>query len=324
MGTRVKALVTGGTGFIGRHVTDCLLDDGHRVRVFSRRAAVPDHWAKRGVEVFRGDLEDSGSVINAMDGADVFFHIGEIRNTGKASSQENTRLIDLIVTNLRKKGIKRFVFISSITVSGIPSEMPASEETTPKIILNDHYTASKRRCEEIIAERSWGCEHVIVRPAPVYGPGSRYMGNLIEALGKLGPFGFPFIGNARNNAPLIYVKDLAQAICLSGLKENLSGRKFILTDGFRHSWFDFFKEITDLLDRKLRILPVPPLLLKISAVPFDLLSGMFGVELDPVSYVDYFSRDIYFDNSRAKDLLDWQPAYSLSEGVREMVRIYGK
>lgn len=320
----MKALVTGGTGFIGSHVVDCLVENGQNVRVFSRKAEVPERWKGDRVEVFRGDLEDFTSVISAMEGIDVLYHIGEIKNVTRVASEKNVKLVELLIENLGRKGVKRFVFISSITVAGIPSEIPATEETKPKILFSDHYTSYKRKCEELISEKISGHEHVIVRPAPVYGPGSRYLGKLLEALEKLGSVGFPFIGNAKNNAPLIYVKDLAKAICLSGTRDNISGQTFILTDGLRHSWFDFFKEITDLLSTKLRIVSIPPILLKLPAVPFDLFSGILGIELDPLHYLDYFSRDIYFDNSRARNLLDWRPEFTLAAGVREMVSSYKK
>ena len=323
MGVRkTKALVTGGTGFIGSHVVDCLLEDGQEVRVFSRKTAAREREERAGVEVFRGDLEDAASVIEAMEGIEVFYHVGEIKNITRIAADKNLRLVETIVENLSEKKIKRFVFVSSITVAGIPSETPATEETRPKIVFSDHYTAYKRTCEELLAARPAECEWVIVRPAPVYGPGSRYLGRLIDAIEKLGPVGFPFVGNARNNAPLIYVEDLAKAIFLSGTKDDISGRTFNVTDGVRHSWFDFFQETANNLNTKLRIVPIPSILLKLPAVPFDLLAGILGIELDPVHYLNYFSRDIYFDNSRATRLLGWRPEFGLAAGVREMVNSY--
>lgn len=318
----MKALVTGGTGFIGSQVVDRLLEEGHAVRLFSRKGEVPERLKGKNVEAFRGDLEDPSSVIGAMEGVDVFYHVGEIKNTTRAATQRNVRLMERILERLESKGVKRLVFISSVTVSGIPSTVPADEETKPDKVLHDQYTWYKRRCEELIAAKRCGVEYAIVRPAPVYGPGSRYLGRLIRSLEKAGLLGFPFVGNARNLAPLIYVKDLARAIYLAGIKPAASGQIFILTDGLRHTWFDFFSSISEALGKKLRIFPFPPLMLKMPAIPFDLFSGIFGLELNLSRYADYFSRDIYFDNARARSLLDWQPGYGLDEGVREMVRSY--
>ncbi len=319
----IKALVTGGTGFIGSHVVDRLLADGHAVRVLSRKAESSQR-GKNGVEIVQGDLEAPATVIAAMEGMDIFYHIGEIKNVRKAASEKNVNLMRAIIENISAGGVRRIVFVSSITVAGIPAETPADEDTKPAVVLNDHYTAYKRECERLLVDNLQGCEYSIIRPAPVYGPGSRYLGRLVNAVERYGPVGVPFIGNARNIAPLIYVKDLAEAVYLSGLKPAAAGRKFNITDGLSHSWHDFFSAISGFLGKKLRIVPLPPFFLKMAALPLDLLSGFFGVEIDPLRYVDYFSKDIYFDNARACNLLGWRPYYGLEDGIKEMMDWYRK
>jgi UDP-glucose 4-epimerase len=318
----MKALVTGGTGFIGSSVVDYLLTEGHRVRLFSRRPGIPESLQEKSVEAFQGDLENTDSVIEAMNGIDVFYHIGEIKNTTRAQSEKNVDLLRKIVGYSDAKGVRRLVFVSSITVAGIPSEFPADEDTKPRAMLRDHYTEYKRRCEDIIGTRTGAFEYAVVRPAPVYGPGSRYLGRLVRGIELLGPVGLPFIGTARNNTPLIHVKDLARAICLAGVQPAAAGQVFNLTDGLHHTWFDFFSAIARELGKSMRIIPIPALLLKIPALPVDLLSAFFSMELDPVRYLDYFSRDLIFDNAKARSLLNWTPEYSLHEGVREMVAHY--
>ncbi len=134
----------------------------------------------------------------------------------------------------------------------------------------------------------------------------------------------PFPGGAENLAPLIHVGDLSSAIVRAGTENAAAGRIFNLTDGLRHSWREFMEAIAKRLGRKLRIVPIPRLLLQLPALPLDLVSGFLGISLDPVSYVTYFSEDIFFDNSRAKNLLNWQPRYSLSEGIDDMIAFYEK
>lgn len=320
----MKTLVTGGTGFIGSHVVQSLLAEGQAVRLLSRRPEMPEQLKKKNVEVVQGDLDDPGSVIHAMEDIDLFYHIGEIKNITKAQAEKNIRLMENIVDKLKAKVIKRFVFVSSITVAGIPSEQPAAEDTVTKVILNDHYTAYKRKCEEIIRESTKGCEYAIVRPAPVYGPGSRYLGKMVSVIETLGPIGLPFIGDAKNITPLIQVKDLADAIVLAGQRPEAAGQTLNLSDGLSHTWLDFFTAIAEALHQKIRIIPIPPVLFKLPAIPLDLFSGFFGVNFDPINYVDYVSKDLLFDNAKARTVLNWQPAYSLSEGVAEMVEYYKK
>ncbi len=317
----MKALVTGGTGFIGSQVVSRLISQQHGITVFVRDKALPA-WPKDGrIEVISGDLREPSSLLKAMEGIDVLFHLGEIRNTTRSASEKNVQLMEEIVRHRSAAGVKRIVFVSSITVSGIPSSFPADEKTPPRVILKDHYTAYKTKCEEILADQA-GDGYAVIRPAPVYGPGSRYLGRLITAVERIGPVGIPMIGAGRNNAPLVFVKDLAAAICQAGIMPQAAGQVFNISDGIRHSWLEFLTAIAERLGKRLRIVPVPPLLLKVSAVPLELLTGFFGVELDALNYLDYFSRDLFFDNSRAKGLLQWQPEYGLGSGVSEMVDYY--
>jgi dihydroflavonol-4-reductase len=318
----MKALVTGGTGFIGSRVVETLLEAGHFVRVLSRKRTSAERWKSARIETVQGDLEIPETVVSAMEGTDVFYHIGEIKNISKAASEKNVRFMKRIIEGGGSSGVKRIVFISSLTVAGIPSETPANEETVPATVLTDHYTSYKRECERLLASNPGGFEYAIIRPAPVYGPGSRYLGRLISAVERFGSIGLPFAGNAKNKAPLIHVKDLARAVYLSGVAASAPSRVFNLTDGFDHSWRDFLACIAECLGRRLRIIPLPPALLKIPAVPLDLISGFLGFEIDPLHYVDYFSRDIFFDNARARELLDWKAEYTLETGVRDMTDSY--
>jgi len=234
----MKALVTGGTGFIGSCVVDLLAEQGHSVRLFSRKTALPERFAGKDVSLFAGDLGDPDSILEAMDGMEVFYHIGEIRNTSPAAAKRNVDLVERVIGRLGPAGIRRIVFISSLTVAGIPVKTPADEGTAPAIALGDHYTRYKERCEKLLAEKAAGVEYTVIRPGVVYGPGSRYLGGLIAGIEKLGAFGIPFIGRGAAVAPLIYVKDLARAVYLAGTERDAAGQVFNLTDGLSNSWAD--------------------------------------------------------------------------------------
>jgi nucleoside-diphosphate-sugar epimerase len=319
----MRALVTGGTGFIGSEVARQLLKAGHSVRIFSRRKDIPA-LLEGNVEIAHGDFGHVRSLIDALVDVEVLYHIGEIRNTSKVASEKNVSLMREILGNIKETGVRRIVFISSITVSGIPSAIPADEDTVPAVVLNDHYTDCKRRSEKLLLETTGGVEYSIIRPAPVYGTGSRYLGRLINILDRLGPVGIPFPGNVDSLAPLVHVKDLGRAIVNAGREPAAAGRILNLTDGARHSWREFLQEIADNLGKRLRIIPLPRLLLQVAALPLDIASGLLRINLDPVSYAAYFSEDLFFDNSRAKRLLNWEPRYSLSAGVKEMTAVYLK
>ena len=117
----MNVLVTGGTGFIGSHLVDLLLEKHFSVRLFSRKEELPERLKKKDVTVFHGNLSDAETVLRAMSGMDLFYHIGEMKNTSRAAAARNTLLVERIVEQLARTGIKRFVFVSSISVSGISS-----------------------------------------------------------------------------------------------------------------------------------------------------------------------------------------------------------
>lgn len=318
----MEALVTGGTGFIGSYVVDHLLAHGHRARLFSRRTELPARLAGQDVTLFSGDIWNPESLSDAMNGMDVFFHIGEIRNTSHRAAQQNVRFVEHVVDRFAPSGVRRLVFISYISVAGIPSRTPADEETAPKVMLEDRYTRYKERCEKILKEHASSVEYAVLRPGVVYGPGSQHLGSLIAAIDRLGSIGIPFIGKGNNIAPLIHVRDLAQAAYLAGIKKDTASQVFNLTDGHRHSWSDFFNAIAGALNKKLRILSFPPFLLGVPARFLDILSGPFGIRLSLNGFVQYVSSDLLFDNSKAQSLLNWKPEYTLAQGVEEMIREY--
>jgi nucleoside-diphosphate-sugar epimerase len=320
----MKALVTGGTGFIGSPVVDLLLAQGHSVTLLSRKPDAPGKWKGRDICVAPGDLRDAGPVLDAMEGMDLVFHIGEVRNTSAAKAAANIKLVEQMAGNLKRAGVKRFVFVSSLSVAGIPQAIPASEDTPAAQVLHDHYTEYKRRAEEIL--RAAGpAEHVILRPGVVYGPGSRYLGRLVDTIRRLGTVGLPFIGPGSNLMPLIHVDDLSRAIALAGTSPAAANQTMNLTDGERRTWLAFFSLIAEANRRRFRLIPVHPALARFPARFFDLFTGVFGQFYDLPSLVDYVSRDVHFSNEKARSLLGWSPErLDLREAVNEMAAWYKK
>ena len=321
----MKAFVTGGTGFIGSHVVDLLIENGHSVRLFSRHADLPVMWKGKDVVPVRGDLREPDTVLEAMEGADLVFHIGEIRNMTASDAGKNAAVVKKMAAELQHIGVKRFVFVSSLTVAGIPSTVPATEETETAVVLRDQYTEYKRSAEAVIRELRNGVEHAILRPGIVYGPRSRHLGRMVNAVARIGPIGIPFIGSGKTNAPLVHVQDLARAIYLAGIRPEGANQTFNLTDGRAHTWFDLFTAIGKAQGKEVRLVPLPPVLFRLPAAFADLFAGIIGFNLDLHTYVTFLSRNVHFDMGKAKTLLGWGPEHGdLETAVREMVEWYGK
>jgi nucleoside-diphosphate-sugar epimerase len=321
----MRTFVTGATGFIGSHVVDLLLENGHSVSILSRRVEVPAAWQGRDVTVLPGDLREPVPVIDAMKGMDTIFHIGEVRSTTAGNAAMNIRLVERMVAALKASDVKRLVFVSSISVAGIPLSIPATEDTPALQDLHDQYTEYKRKAEDVIRQSASGVEHVIVRPGVVYGPGSRHLGSMIDAIRRFGPFGLPFIGAGTNLMPLIHVKDLARAVYLAGTVPGAANQTLNVTDGERRTWLGFFTAIAEAQHKRFRLIPMHPALAKFTAMFVDLFTGIFGQSLDLPAFVSYVSRDVHFDCGRAKSVLGWEPLHrDLRDAIRDMVVWYAK
>jgi nucleoside-diphosphate-sugar epimerase len=321
----MRMLVTGGTGFIGSHVVDLLLENGHSVRLLSRREDVPPPWKGRDVTVAVGDLREPGPVVDAMQGVEVVLHIGEVKSTTAGNATMNVELVERMVMGLKPWGVKRLVFVSSLSVAGIPQKVPATEETPALQFLRDQYTEYKRKAEEVIRKSAGGVEHVILRPGVVYGPGSRHLGVMIDVIRRFGPFGLPFIGTGTNLMPLIHVKDLARAVYLAGTVPGAANRTLNITDGERRTWLELFTAVAEAQRRRFRLIPVHPALAKFPAMFVDLFTGIFGQSLDLPAFVSYASRDVHFDCSLARSVLGWDPVHrDLRDAVRDMVAWYAQ
>jgi nucleoside-diphosphate-sugar epimerase len=230
-----------------------------------------------------------------------------------------------MIAALKSSGVKRLVFVSSLSVAGIPLAIPATENTPAAQVLRDQYTEYKRKAEEMIRHSPAGVEHVILRPGIVYGPRSRHLGGLVDVIRRFGPLGLPFIGPGTNLMPLIHVKDLARAVFLAGTLPGAANQTLNLTDGERRTWLEFFTAIAETQHKRFRIIPVHPALARLPAMFFDLFTGILGQSLDLPSYVSYVSRDVHFDNGKARSVLGWNPVYlDLRDAVHDMVEWYAK
>jgi len=166
-------LVTGGTGFVGRHLVDALAARGDEVRVLTRADRTP---ARSGVTPIVGDLADETSLERAVHGARVVVHLaarlapaaGDVR----AWYDFNVRTSGALAAAAGRAGVERFVHVSSGGVYGDGAEPgPHAEDDVPH--PGDPYERSKLAAEQAVLESlaSSGASCTILRPAGIYGRG---------------------------------------------------------------------------------------------------------------------------------------------------------
>lgn len=192
----MKALVTGGTGFVGAHVARALAAEGHSVRVLHRKTSKLTALEGVPFESAVGDILDAASLRAACAGCDWVFHVAAVadywRSTAGEIIEANVNGTRRVLEAAKEAGVQRVVFTSSAAAVGLHPDGTPSDERVP---FNGSparfaYGYSKVLAEEVCREAvSAGQDVVIVNPVVVIGPGdlNRISGELILSVAQYGP-----------------------------------------------------------------------------------------------------------------------------------------
>ena len=181
-----NVLVSGGLGFIGRHLTDALYSLGKKVSVLDSSRTAVTHSVPPGVKVYSADIRDSSEVAKAAEGADLVFHAAANANGTLSVIQPRLDFeLNAIGTfsfaeALLGRGIRKLVYLSSASVYGTPQRFPMSEDHPTQPFVP--YGASKLCGEHVCMALRHACGLPVVaaRPFCVYGPGEDPANSMVE------------------------------------------------------------------------------------------------------------------------------------------------
>jgi UDP-glucose 4-epimerase len=223
----VKALVTGGAGFIGSHLVTTLVDAGHEVVVIDnfstgRRENLASVLTYGHLTVIRADVADPDSIAAHFDGVDWVFHLAGLADIVPSiadPSRYHRSNVDgtlAVLEASRRAGVKRFVYAASSSCYGIPDLYPTPETALPR--PQYPYALSKWLGEQLVLH--WGAVYrlpvVSLRLFNVYGPRSRTTGAYGAVFGvflaqKLHNQPFTVVGDGTQTRDFIFVTDVARA-----------------------------------------------------------------------------------------------------------------
>ena len=298
-------LVTGGAGFIGSHITERLLADGHTVRILDnfstgKRENIP---AAAGVEVIEGDVGDVETVRNAMQDINYVFHEAAIASVPEtvgnplASERINYRGTLNILESARHAGVKRVVFACSAAVYGDLPELP-KREGMPLRPLSPYAVdklASEHACK--VYTHLYGLEAVALRYFNVFGPrqdpSSPYSGVISIFSDCLRQGKQPTIyGDGEQTRDFVFVSDVVEANIRAAASATSPGSAINIATGNTLSINDLLRTICHIQGQ-----PFAP----------RYLPGRQGD-----------IRHSRADISLARELLDWEPVAEFETGLREL------
>jgi nucleoside-diphosphate-sugar epimerase len=256
-GIRVRAIVTGASGFIGGHLVERLLAEGLHVVALARSASDTARLANLGIELHRLSLTDQAALADVVRKADYVFHVAGLtraRSTSEylAANEAPTRGLLSAVARAAPT-LRRFVYVSSLAAAGpTPGPVPL-DESSPCRPLGG-YGASKLAAERAVAEHGRQFPVTIVRPPAVYGPGDRNFLSLFRTAARYGVV--PAVGGVSKQVSMIHAADLARGMWLAASRTEAAGRTYFLTGGI-HDLQEMRAALAAALDRKLRLLSVP-------------------------------------------------------------------
>ncbi|MDO1584784.1 NAD-dependent epimerase/dehydratase family protein [Rhizobium oryzicola] len=301
-------LVTGATGFVGRHLCALLRERGLAYRAISRHP--------RQGHLAIGEMSAGTDWSAALQGVTCIIHLAA--RVHVMQETENDPLSAFRAMNIEttlslarqavSSGVKRFVFVSSVKVNGERTEAGQAFHADDLPAPEDPYGVSKAEAEAALLalSKQTGMEVVIVRPPLVHGPG---VGANFAALMRWAARGIPSpFGACNNSRSLVYVGNLCDLLCAVVDHPRAAGEVFLVSDGYDPSTRELFQHLSRLRDARGIQLPIPPALLRAVA-------SVLGKS----SYAERLLGNLQVDIGKTRDLLGWSPPIAFPEGLRRTV-----
>lgn len=324
----MNILITGATGFIGGFIVDEALRQGYSVWVAVRRSSSKKYLQDSRINFIEVNLGDKKQIVSKISGLQ-FDYVVHAAGVTKSIHKEDFRNVNTLGTcnlidALRETNmpIKRFVFVSSLSVCGpLHEQQPYKEITADDIPQpNTAYGKSKLEAEKYL-ESLQDFPYIILRPTGVYGPRERDYFMMAKSIKGHTDFA---VGFQPQDITFIYVLDLVQAIFLA-LNKGKIGSKYALSDGKVYQSRTFSDYIIKELGNPwvLRI-KAPIWLLRIITFCGEYYGRLTGkiTALNNDKYNIMRQRNWRCDIRPAIDELGYRPEYDLERGVKLTIAWY--
>lgn len=320
-------LVTGATGFIGSYLIPILSEKNYKISI-----AIHNKFPKFSdlsiTNIKVGEIDSNTNWQEALKEIDIVIHLAArahmLQDNHPNPEAEFLRINTEGTANLVKQsiqnGVKHFIFVSSIGAMATLSNQILTENSL--CIPDSYYGISKLRAEEKLIELAKNSKitWTILRPTLVYGAGNP--GNM-ERLIKLIKTGFPLpFGAIKNRRSFLYVENLVDAIATILTNKNATNQIFLVSDSEDISTPQLINFLAQYQQQSCKLLPIPSLFLKILGYVGDVAQILTKKSL-PIntSTIEKLVGSLFVDSNYIQKTLNWQPPYTLEQGVKKMIEL---
>lgn len=321
MRNKLKALVTGSSGFVGGHLVRHLLERGYDVSCLVRAASPPGVFSGLPVTRISGSYFDLEFLRRAVKGMDYIFHAGAVLSAPdwpgyfKTNVEGTANILEACAQV--NPGLRKFVYVSSISAVGpAVDKKPLRESDSCQPV--SLYGKSKYLAEQTAVAFFARLPIVIVRPSNVLGVGQKELLAVLKLIRRrIGPM----IGRWEKQTSICFVQDLVRALVLVAENERARGKTYFVAAAEFYSWREILAQLLLEMDIKF-VLKIPHHLLLILAFVSEAIARLTG-KAPLITRSDLRSaRDNYWlcDASLIREELGFNTEVEFTQGIRDILR----
>lgn len=324
-----KILVTGGTGFIGRHLIEKLANNGQQIRVLSRCLNSNTLRFPANVEVIRGDVFDKKIVDSVMRGIGTVYHLAAATRGNWTQHLDSTVIgTKNVLDSMTKHAVNKLVYVSSVSVydqtnyhnnSTIDEEFPY--ERRP--YWRGNYCNAKLKAEKLVRKYMGDgkINAYILRPGMVYGPGRPALSVLPPHI-TLHTFkkALILIGKGKKKLNLIYVENLLDALILAGKAKESEGHILNIVDTDSPTQSEYVKLYKHLTGQTFLTFYIP---IGIPIFGFKIIESIIHSVTKKDFHFSYKlkskSKNISYNIQKIENVLGWKSKVPFMEGLKRTI-----
>ncbi len=318
------AIITGGTGFIGSHLVDFLLEKKWNVFCIVRPNSNLQWLKEKPVTLVETDLSNTDALTPIFANCDYVFHLAGVlfarseKDFLKGNLEYTARLLKIIIASNTK--LKRFLFLGTLASVGPSPNGDLLDETTPLNPLT-WYGISKAETEKLILSYNDRLPITIVRAPVVYGPRDYALFELFKA----SKAGFNLIPGHKNKfISIIYIQDLIKGLYKVVISENTINQIYFLSANDIYPQYRLGEIIIRKMGKNPKNILIPWTIMQFAAMVSELIGKLLNkkVILNRQKLIEIKQNYWVCDNAKAKRDFGFESEWTLEEGIEETLKWY--